>query len=90
METLAEYCEPVVSGSSPTLDLYGYALPVILNDELNLILSFPPIIEFVVVIVCLIQEMAPTALSTQRPQDLGVVYALLNDMPLCTEKRAVL
>ena len=45
LELLLEQSQSLVVGSAPTFHLDGYALSVVFNDEVNLVVAFTPIIQ---------------------------------------------
>ena len=54
MESVAEYPKSFIGCPSPAFNFYSYALSVVLDDEINFVFPLTPIVQMIVIFVCLI------------------------------------
>ena len=65
MELFAKQLKTVIGSSSSTFNLYSNELFIVVYDKINLVVFLTPEIEFVVILICLIQQMR--SYSTLHP-----------------------
>ena len=58
MKLFVKYSEPIIGRSSSAFDFNGNALLVVFDNEVHLIISFTPIVQLIVIFICLIKQIS--------------------------------